>query len=93
MRLKSVFLVLLLFALPAFALWHPQKSNTDARLLRLSIVNGNVVWVSSGSSGSTLMSLEMRSDAVIGPTMVGLPHLAMFCAASAVSSCRAHAKS
>jgi len=26
-----------------FAQWHPQKSNTEASLLGLSIVNGNVV--------------------------------------------------
>ena len=31
MQLKRAFLVLLLFASPAFAQWHPQKSNTDAR--------------------------------------------------------------
>src|SRR5712692_5367048 len=30
MQLKRVFLVLLLFVSPAFAQWHPQKSNTDA---------------------------------------------------------------
>src|ERR1700741_3947526 len=35
----------------AFAQWHPQKSNTDASLLGLSIVNGNVVWV-SGTGGT-----------------------------------------
>jgi site-specific recombinase XerD len=35
-----------LFVSLAFAQWHPQKSNTDASLHGLSIVNGNVVWVS-----------------------------------------------
>src|SRR5690349_11004353 len=51
MHLKRAFLVLLLFVSPAFAQWHPQKSNTDARLLGLSIVNANVVWV-SGTGGA-----------------------------------------
>ena len=34
-----------------FAQWHPQKSNTDASLWGLSIVNGNVVWL-SGTGGT-----------------------------------------
>ena len=50
MQLNRAFVVLLLFVSPAFAQWHPQKSNTDANLYGLSIVNGNVVWV-SGTGG------------------------------------------
>ena len=41
----------------AFAQWHPQKSNTDASLLGLSIVNGNVVW-SSGTGGTFLRTTD-----------------------------------
>src|SRR5437868_14974299 len=50
MQSKRAFLVLL-FVSAAFAQWHPQKSNTEARLYGLSIVNANVVWV-SGTSGT-----------------------------------------
>ena len=46
MQLKKAFLVLPLFVSLAFAQWRPQKSNADASLHGLSIVNGNVVWVS-----------------------------------------------
>src|SRR6516164_7186535 len=41
----------------AFAQWHPQKSNTDASLLGLSIVNGNVVWV-SGTGGTFVRTAD-----------------------------------
>ena len=41
----------------AFAQWHPQKSNTDASLLGLSIVNGNVVWV-SGEGGTFVRTTD-----------------------------------
>src|SRR5215469_3409883 len=41
----------------AFAHWHPQKSNTDASLLGLSIVNGNVVWV-SGTGGTFVRTTD-----------------------------------
>src|SRR5215471_5277654 len=51
MHSKRAFLVLLLFVLPAFAQWHPQKSNTNASLYGLSVVNANVVWV-SGTGGT-----------------------------------------
>ena len=51
MRLKMASLVLLMSVSPAFAQWHPQKSNTDASLWGLSIVNGNVVWA-SGTGGT-----------------------------------------
>ena len=57
MQLKRAFLVLLLFVSPAFGQWHPQKSNTDARLLGLSIVNGNVVWV-SGTGGTFVRTTD-----------------------------------
>jgi photosystem II stability/assembly factor-like uncharacterized protein len=57
MQLKRAFLVLLLFVSPAFAQWHPQKSNTDASLLGLSIVNGNVVWV-SGTGGTFVRTTD-----------------------------------
>src|SRR5215471_638849 len=57
MALKRVFLVLLLFVSPAFAQWRPQKSNTDASLLGLSIVNDNVVWV-SGTGGTFVRTTD-----------------------------------
>jgi photosystem II stability/assembly factor-like uncharacterized protein len=57
MQLKMAFLVLLLFVSPAFAQWHPQKSNTDASLLGLSIVNGNVVWA-SGTGGTFVRTAD-----------------------------------
>ena len=57
MQLKRAFLVLLLFVSPAFAQWHPQKSNTDASLLGLSIVKGNVVWV-SGTGGTFVRTTD-----------------------------------
>src|SRR5262250_1537955 len=57
MQLKKALLVLLLFVSPALAQWHPQKSNTDARLLGLSIVNGNVVWV-SGAGGTFVRTTD-----------------------------------
>ena len=56
MQLKMTFLVLLIFASPAVAQWHPQKSNTDASLYGLSIVNGNVVWI-SGTGGTFVLQL------------------------------------
>src|SRR5579884_3639230 len=51
MQLKKAFLLFLLLVSPAFAQWHPQKSNTEASLYGLSIVNAKVVWV-SGTSGT-----------------------------------------
>ena len=51
MQSKRALLVLLLFASPASAQWQHQKSNTDASLYGLSIVNANVVWV-SGTGGT-----------------------------------------
>ena len=56
MQLKMAFLVLLTFVSPAFAQWRPQKSNTDASLYGLSIVNGNVVWI-SGTGGTFVLQL------------------------------------
>ena len=53
----AVFLVVVLFVAPACAHWHPQKSNTDASLLGLSIVNGNVVWV-SGTGGTFVRTTD-----------------------------------
>ena len=57
MQLKKAFLVLPLFVSLAFAQWHPQKSNTDASLHGLSIVNGNVVWV-SGTGGTFVRTTD-----------------------------------
>jgi photosystem II stability/assembly factor-like uncharacterized protein len=57
MPLKRAFLGLLLFVSPAFAQWHPQKSNTNASLYGLSIVNGNVVWV-SGTGGTFVRTTD-----------------------------------
>jgi len=57
MQLKRMFLVLPLFVLPAFAQWYPQKSNIDASLLGLSIVNHNVVWV-SGTGGTFVRTTD-----------------------------------
>src|SRR5215470_3687344 len=51
MQSKLASLVLLLFVSPVFAQWHAQKSNTDASLYGLSIVNANVVWI--GGTGGT----------------------------------------
>jgi photosystem II stability/assembly factor-like uncharacterized protein len=41
---------------PAFAQWHPQKSNTDAGLQGLGVVDSNVVWVSG--TGGTVAGAE-----------------------------------
>src|SRR5205809_7254359 len=57
MQLKKAFLVLPLFVSLAFAQWHTQKSNTDASLHGLSIVNGNVVWV-SGTGGTFVRTTD-----------------------------------
>jgi photosystem II stability/assembly factor-like uncharacterized protein len=42
---------------PAFAQWHPQKSNTTASLHGLSVVNRNVVWA-SGTGGTFLRTTD-----------------------------------
>jgi photosystem II stability/assembly factor-like uncharacterized protein len=73
MQLKKAFLVLLLFVSPAFAQWHPQKSNTDARLLGLSIVNGNVVWVSG--VGGTFVRTTDGGETWQGGTVAGAEKL------------------
>jgi photosystem II stability/assembly factor-like uncharacterized protein len=57
MQLKKAFLVLPLFVSLAFAQWHPQKSNTDASLHGLSIVNGNIFWV-SGTGGTFVRTTD-----------------------------------
>ena len=57
MQWKMAFLVLLIFVSPAFTQWHPQKSNTDASLHGLSIVNGNIVWV-SGTGGTFVRTTD-----------------------------------
>jgi len=57
MHLKRMFLVFPLFVLPAFAQWHPQKSNIDASLLGLSIVNDKVVWI-SGTGGAFIRTTD-----------------------------------
>jgi len=57
MQLKMAFLVLMTFVSPAFAQWHQQKSNTDASLYGLSIVNGNVVWA-SGTGGTFVRTTD-----------------------------------
>src|SRR6266436_22789 len=57
MQLKKAFLFLPLFVSLAFAQWHPQKSNTDASLHGLRIVNGNVVWV-SGTGGTFVRTTD-----------------------------------
>ena len=51
--------ILLLFAgvSPAFAGWHPQKSNTDAGLHGLGIVDSNIVWV-SGAGGTFVRTTD-----------------------------------
>src|SRR4029077_9676611 len=73
MQLKRAFLVLLLFVSPAFAQWHPQKSNTDASLLGLSIVNGNIVWV-SGPGGTFVRTTDGGETSQAG-TVVGAEKL------------------
>jgi len=60
MQLKRAFLVLLLFVSPAFAQWHPQKSNTDASLLGLNIVNGNVVGSAARAGHSFVIFVRTR---------------------------------
>jgi photosystem II stability/assembly factor-like uncharacterized protein len=57
MQLKRACLVLLLFVSTGFAQWQPQKSNTDASLYGLSIVNGNVVWA-SGTGGTFVRTTD-----------------------------------
>jgi photosystem II stability/assembly factor-like uncharacterized protein len=42
---------------PAFAQWHPQKSNTDASLFGLGIVDANVVWA-SGTGGTFVRTTD-----------------------------------
>ena len=42
---------------PAFAQWHPQKSNTDASLGGLGIVNANVVWA-CGTGGTFVRTTD-----------------------------------
>jgi photosystem II stability/assembly factor-like uncharacterized protein len=42
---------------PAFAQWHPQKSNTDASLDGLGIVNANVVWA-CGTGGTFVRTTD-----------------------------------
>ena len=60
-RPQSVVLQLLALSfsivLPAFAQWHPQKSNTSASLHGLSIANRNVVWA-SGTGGTFLRTTD-----------------------------------
>ena len=78
MQLKRAVLVLLLFVSPAFAQWHPQKSNTDTGLHGLSIVNGNVVWVSG--TGGTFVRTTDGGETWQAGTVVG---------SDSCSSCRA----
>ena len=55
MKHKAIFLVLL--ASSALAQWNPQKSNSNASLRGLSVVDANVVWA-SGTSGTFLRTTD-----------------------------------
>jgi photosystem II stability/assembly factor-like uncharacterized protein len=56
---KSLILItyIVVIVSPAFAQWNPQKSNTDASLHGLGIVNANVVWV-SGTGGTFVRTTD-----------------------------------
>jgi photosystem II stability/assembly factor-like uncharacterized protein len=56
---KSLFLITFIAVIvsPAFAQWHSQKSNTDASLHGLGIVNANVVWA-SGTGGTFVRTTD-----------------------------------
>jgi photosystem II stability/assembly factor-like uncharacterized protein len=56
-HVKTVFVVSLLIVSSAFAQWHPQKSNTDASLHGLGIVNASVVWA-SGTGGTFVRTTD-----------------------------------
>ncbi|HZU44743.1 MAG TPA: hypothetical protein VE994_18840 [Terriglobales bacterium] len=53
----TLMFVSLLFVSPALAQWHAQKSNTDASLHGLSIVDANVVWA-SGTGGTFVRTID-----------------------------------
>jgi photosystem II stability/assembly factor-like uncharacterized protein len=54
---KSKLIVVLLLVSSVFAQWSPQKSNTNASLRGLSVVNANVVWA-SGTAGTFLRTTD-----------------------------------
>src|ERR1700751_3674633 len=56
-RVKIKIFLTCLVAATAFGQWNPQKSNTTASLFGLSIVNGNVVWV-SGTGGTFVRTTD-----------------------------------
>jgi len=56
-RVKTKGLLLCFVAASAFGQWKPQKSNTDASLHGLSIVNANVVWA-SGTGGTFVRTTD-----------------------------------
>src|SRR5512138_1999873 len=54
---KTKVLLICFAAASAFGQWKPQKSNTDASLHGLSIVNANIVWA-SGTSGTFVRTTD-----------------------------------
>ncbi|HEX3321905.1 MAG TPA: hypothetical protein VHR84_14450 [Terriglobales bacterium] len=56
-RLKAKVLLICFVAASAFGQWKPQKSNTDASLHGLSVVNANVVWA-SGTGGTFVLTTD-----------------------------------
>ena len=55
--MKTKFLFLCIVASTALAQWAPQKSNTNASLRGLSVVDANVVWA-SGTGGTFLRTTD-----------------------------------
>jgi photosystem II stability/assembly factor-like uncharacterized protein len=56
-RVKTKVLLICFVGAPAFGQWKPQKSNTDASLHGLSVVNANVVWA-SGTGGTFVRTTD-----------------------------------